>query len=61
MFKLCETKLVQWQENSTEGQSYCFLDPDGHKIERHLGLLMSRLESQREAPLKDGFGFNLDG
>jgi len=50
IFKLCELKLVQWQKNSSEGQSYYFLDPDGHKLELHLGSLMSRLESLREDP-----------
>jgi len=50
IFKLCEMKLVQWQKNSSEGQSYYFLDPDGHKLELHLGSLMSRLESLREEP-----------
>ena len=50
IFKLCEMKLVEWQKNSSEGQSYYFLDPDGHKLELHLGSLKSRLESLREAP-----------
>lgn len=32
-----------WKQDSSEGQSHYFLDPDGHKLEIHVGTLESRL------------------
>lgn len=32
-----------WKENVSEGPSLYFLDPDGHKLELHVGSLASRL------------------
>lgn len=42
--------VTQWQPNSSEGDSLYFLDPDGQKLEIHVGSLESRLASLREAP-----------
>jgi catechol 2,3-dioxygenase-like lactoylglutathione lyase family enzyme len=41
-----------FQENVTEGRSLYFLDPDGHKLEIHVGDLKSRLASAKKAPWK---------
>lgn len=36
-----------WSENTTEGDSFYFLDPDGHRLEIHVGDLKSRLAVMR--------------
>lgn len=38
---------VLWQDNSSEGKSLYFLDPDGHRLEVHQGNLASRLAQYR--------------
>lgn len=44
-----------WRENKSEGDSYYFLDPDGHKLELHVGTLKSRLAAMEgDAPGKSG-------
>ncbi len=39
-----------FQDNSTEGESLYFLDPDGHKLELHVGSLGTRLDEMRREP-----------
>jgi len=39
-----------WHQNKTEGASLYFLDPNGHKIEIHVGDIETRIESARKNP-----------
>jgi len=39
-----------WQENWTEGDSYYFTDPDGHRLELHVGNLRTRINQARSTP-----------
>ncbi|WP_437547791.1 fosfomycin resistance glutathione transferase [Sorangium sp. So ce367] len=49
-----------WKENRSEGASLYFEDPDGHKLEIHVGDLRTRLTSCREKPY-EGMEFFDDG
>ncbi|WP_441289801.1 fosfomycin resistance glutathione transferase [Sorangium sp. KYC3313] len=49
-----------WKENRSEGASLYFEDPDGHKLEIHVGDLRTRLASCREKPC-EGMEFFDDG
>lgn len=48
--KLSKLGISTWQENSSEGQSLYILDPDGHKLEIHVGNLSTRLAALKENP-----------
>ena len=43
----------EWKKNTSEGASMYFLDPDGHKLELHVGDWRSRLAACREQPYED--------
>ena len=47
---LLEAGVTEWRQNKSEGDSFYFLDPDGHQLEAHVGNLASRLTQCREAP-----------
>lgn len=42
--------VVVWKNNKSEGESFYFLDPDGHQLEIHVGGLAERLASCRDKP-----------
>jgi catechol 2,3-dioxygenase-like lactoylglutathione lyase family enzyme len=48
--RLLEAGTVEWRQNKSEGDSFYFLDPDGHQLEAHVGSLASRLAECRAAP-----------
>jgi len=48
--RLRSAHVQEWRDNCSEGASFYFLDPDGHKLEAHVGDLASRLAACRERP-----------
>jgi catechol 2,3-dioxygenase-like lactoylglutathione lyase family enzyme len=51
--RLKSANVAQWRDNRSEGASFYFLDPDGHKLEVHVGDLASRLAACRQKPYAD--------
>ena len=50
MEKLTSNNITQWKINKSEGKSLYILDPDGHKLEIHVGNLKGRLKSLKSKP-----------
>jgi catechol 2,3-dioxygenase-like lactoylglutathione lyase family enzyme len=48
--RLLEGGVPEWRQNRSEGDSFYFLDPDGHQLEAHVGSLASRLAKCRTEP-----------
>lgn len=48
--RLRAADVREWRDNRSEGASFYFLDPDGHKLEAHVGDLASRLQACRAKP-----------
>ena len=51
--RLRQHQVVEWRQNRSEGDSLYFLDPDGHRLEAHVGNLESRLAECRLHPYED--------
>jgi len=50
--QLLSSGVETWKKNSSEGDSLYILDPDGHKLEIHIGSLKSRLQELKSNPYK---------
>lgn len=48
--RLLAAGVMAWRRNKSEGDSFYFLDPDGHQLEAHVGGLASRLAACRAEP-----------
>jgi len=48
--RILDYGCIEWSENKSEGDSFYFCDPNGHKLEIHVGDLDSRLESMKADP-----------
>ena len=48
--QLISADIEQWKKNKSEGDSLYILDPNGHKLELHVGNLADRLESLKINP-----------
>lgn len=42
--------VKEWKLNRSEGDSFYFLDPDGHQLEAHVGTLCRRIAQCRVSP-----------
>ena len=51
--QLLSAGIEQWKQNKSEGDSLYILDPNGHKLELHVGSLAKRLESLQTNPYDD--------
>ena len=45
--------VERWQENRSPGESFYFMDPNGHKLEIHASDLGARLKALKENPPRE--------
>jgi len=50
--KLVSSGVETWKVSTSEGKSLYILDPDRHKLEIHVGSLVSRLKELKSKPYK---------
>lgn len=48
--RLVTNGVEPFKDNYSEGESFYFLDPDGHQLELHVGDWRSRIEAKKKAP-----------
>lgn len=53
--KIRSTNATIFKDNKSEGDSIYFIDPNGHKLEVHVGNWQSRLEKYRGQPNTEFF------
>ena len=51
--KILDFGSIEWSENASEGDSFYFTDPDGHRLEIHVGDIHSRLADMQMKPRDD--------
>jgi catechol 2,3-dioxygenase-like lactoylglutathione lyase family enzyme len=51
--RIRSANAICWQENRSPGDSFYFLDPDGHKLEIHVSTLDDRIRAMKANPPRD--------
>jgi len=46
--RIIQSGAKEWQKNTSEGDSFYFVDPNGHKLEIHASNLETRIESRKQ-------------